>query len=514
MIVWLLACATSPYPEYWPDKSAYPVIKTVDPATLSGRTGGDVVTIEGNRLSNTTTVTVGGRNAEVVSVDEHAVQVRVPALPPGPRRLAVSLVTGRGAATQENALTIESDLEAFWSEEAASVSVLRYDCPVEAWGTYDNGEQYPFGWCGPDMGYASAEAWMGSGPQPGFSADMAGVAPLSELPPVGEVALWVATDPLHPTPPLVFNAHGTREAIAVQTERDFARDLAFAEERRELLEATYYWADSITEWTGPFATLYDEEQCWLDELTIEDGDGDMLTVDGDASGATSIDIGFGFVEDIGDDFYEDWAITASSGVRYEGGHLIGDASGPVMRYNLASGWFEAQDGFSAGDIPSAEYTVRMTDAKGTTRTVGTIEGPEAIDLWTMVPDVTLGDAVIPLSEDLVVEWTPVADTGMPVVVALELVVFDADIANPNGPTPVARLLIQADDSAGRLVVPATDLDGLPLAPNRWSSMDEQTGYWGELSLVRHQLRKTRFSGGDVVVDFIHAVNGPVTLVTE
>lgn len=514
MILWFLACATNPYPEYWPDKAAYPVIKAVEPATLVGRTGGELITIEGNKLSNTTTVTVGGRNADIVSVDEHAVQVRVPTLPAGPRRIAVSLVTGQGAATQENALAIESEWESFWSDEAASVSVLRYDCPVEAWGTYENGEQYPFGWCGPDMGYASAEAWMGAGPQPGFAADIAGVAPLSELPPLGEVALWMASDPLHPMPPLVFNAHGANETIALQADRDFGRDLSFVEERRELLEATYYWAESILQWTGPFAIVYDDEQCWLDELDIESGSGDRLTVNGDTAGATSIAIGFGFVEDVGGDDYEDWAVTASASVRDDDGQLRGAPSGPVLRYNLTSGWFESQDGFSAGDIPTAEYTIRITNARGKATAVGTVAGPEPIDLWTMVPDVTLGDAIIPLGEDLVVEWDPAAESGSPTVMALELVVFDTDVANPNGATPVARLLAQADDSAGRLVVPSTDLEGLPQAANMWSLMDEQTGYWGELTLVRHQLRKARFSDGDVVVDFIHAVNGPVAFVAE
>ena len=64
------------------------------------------MTIEGNRLSNTTTVTVGGRNAEIVSVDEHAVLIRVPPLPAGPEAVAVGVVTGSGRRPSRSLLGI------------------------------------------------------------------------------------------------------------------------------------------------------------------------------------------------------------------------------------------------------------------------------------------------------------------------------------------------------------------------------------------------------------------------
>ena len=55
------------------------------------------MTIRGRQLSNTTTVVIGGRNAEVVSVDDRAVQVRLPDLPPGPGPLPSPVVRrGRG----------------------------------------------------------------------------------------------------------------------------------------------------------------------------------------------------------------------------------------------------------------------------------------------------------------------------------------------------------------------------------------------------------------------------------
>ena len=514
MILWLLVCGANPYPEYWPNKSDYPVIKGVDPEQISSRSGGELVTIKGNRLSNTTTVTVGGRNAEIVSIDEHAVQVRVPPLPAGPNNLAVAVATGKGAVTQESALKVDTELESFWSNESVSVSVLRYDCPIEAWGTYADGEQYPFGWCGADMGYASAEAWMGAGPQPGFAAEVSGVTPLSQLPPVGQVRIFSAGERLPPAVPLVFDAHGSKESIVLETERDFARDLDFIAERQELLEATYYWADSISEWTLPFVTLYDEEQCWLGDLDVVSGGGVELNVDGDATGATALTMGFGFAEDYEDYVYEDWATTASAAVESVGESMVGGPSGVTLRYDLESGWFLPGDGFSAGDVPSAEYTVRATDAAGKSRSLGEISGPTYLDLWDTWPDLTLGDAVIAVDEDLLVEWTPAADSETPTVLAVEILVYDADVSHPNGVMEVGRLLAQADEASGQLLIPSGELSRLPLAPNRWSDMDEQQGYWADMTIARHQLRRVNGAGGDVVVDFIHAINGPVAVTPE
>jgi hypothetical protein len=489
----------------------YPVIQGVEPSEIPSRMGGDLLTIEGNKLSNTTTVTIGGRNAEIVSVDEHAVQIRVPPLSAGPQALAVGVVTGRGAVTQEAAVAVASDVEDFWADETVSVSLMRYECPIEAWGTYADGEQYPYGWCGADMGYASAEAWMGSGPQPGFAAEIAGIARLSELPPAGGVRVMTAKERVHPSAPLVFNAHGAKESISIETERDFARDLYFIEERQELLEATYYWADSITEWTAPYVTLYDDEQCWLGDLDIVSGGGNELDVDGDATGATSIAIGFGIAEDYGDSVYEDWATTSSARVQADGDLIVGEASGVELQYDTVSGWFLPSGDLAAGDLPEGEYAVRTTDAAGKGRSWGRIPGPDHLDLWATWPDLTLGDAVINADEDLLIEWTPAPPSDTPTVIAVEILVYDTDVVDPNGITMVARLVARGDDAAGELVIPAADLALLPLAPNRWSEWDEQEGYWGDMTIARHQLRRAKVQQGDAIVDFIHAINGPVTL---
>ena len=94
---------------------------------------------------------------------------------------------------------------------------------------------------------------------------------------------------------------------------------------------------------------------------------------------------------------------------------------------------------------------------------------------------------------------------------VELRVYDADIDDPNWMTELYRLVSWTDDSAGRLTLKAEDLQSLPTVANKLSRLDELIGYWAELSVVRHQLRKVEVSEGDLVVDFVHAVTSPVTL---
>jgi hypothetical protein len=511
MILWLLACGGPSYPDYWPDKFEYPQISKVSPSEIDGRIGGQILTIEGRRLSNATTVTLGGRNAEIVSVDNHAIQFRVPPLPAGPSDLAVGVVTGRGSATQEKAVEVATEVDEFSFGETVSVSMLRLDCPIEAWGTYDDGEEYPMSWCAADMGYSYAEGWMGAGPQPGFAGEISGLARLSELPPVGEVRVIGPKERNHPALPLVFNAHGEKEAIRFQTPRDFARDIDFLVERQDLLEATYYWADSITDWTLPYVTLYGDDECWLGDLDVIAGGGNELDVDGDASGATSLNMGFGIVEDYGDFVYEDWATTSSAQISADGGLVIGEPSGVEIKYDMGSGWFLAGSLFAGSDIPEAEFEVSTVDAKGQRMEHGSIPGPNYLDLWATWPDLTLGDVSIDVSEDLLVEWTPTPAADTPTIVAVEIAVYDSDVADPNGMTLVARLLAQGDDSTGQLVIPATELAKLPRAPNRWDEWDEMSGYWGDMSIVRHELRRVKMNPDVMVVDFVHVLNGPVRL---
>ena len=183
-----------------------------------------------------------------------------------------------------------------------------------------------------------------------------------------------------------------------------------------------------------------------------------------------------------------------------------------LGYDMDSGWFlpwGVAGIIGSSDLPNAEYTVELFDAKGRKRHLGTIDGPEHLDLWDTWPDLTVGYAFVSLAEDLVVNWVPASSEETPTFVVVEIAVYDTDIADPNWQTEVARLVVQGDDESGMLVVNASDLAALPLAPNRWDDWGEATGYWGDMTIARHQLRKVRVDGGDMVIDFVHAINGPV-----
>jgi len=511
---WLLACSIAPYSDYWPDRTAYPIVTSLSPDTIDGRAGGQMINIEGRQLSNTTTVIVGGRNAEIVSVDDRVVQIRLPDLPAGPDALALSVVTGNGASTMEGALSVDTPISDFVKGESVSVSLARYDCPAEAWGTYDDGEQYPYGWCGAEMGYVSADAWMGVGAQPGFAAETAAILPLSELPPFGQVRVLGPGERSPPTVPLVFGAHGAKESISIQQPRDFDRDLLVLQERTILFEETYSWTDSITDWRSPVVTLMDDEQCWLDSLDVESVDGDELTLSDDATGATQMTLGFAFEEDYGDFVYSEEARVAAASVVTEGSVIRGGPSGAQLNYDMASGWFLPNRFVGPGDLAPGEYAVSAVDARGEFQVHGYVLGMTPLNAFSTAPQLMTGYEVVDVGADLEVAWAPAAETKSPTVVAVEIAVYDMDVADPNGIALVSRLLASAADSDGRIVIPAAELARLPLAPNRWDEWDESSGYWGDMTIARHELRKVRRAEGDVVVDFIHAINGPVTIVQE
>lgn len=511
MILWLLACSVAPYQDYWPDRSAYPIIAGLDPATVDGRAGGQTVTIEGRQLSNATTVIVGGRNAEIVSIDDRALLIRLPALPAGPEDVAVSVVTGRGATTSERALTVTTPVSDFVADETVSVSLLRLDCPIEAWGVYEDGEEYPFGWCGAELGYAAAEAWMGYGPQPGFAAETQAILPLSELPPIGQVRVVGPGDRSPPPVPLVFSAHGARERVSVTTPRNFENDYAMLLDRRALIEETYSWSESITEWRGPLATLMDDEQCWIDQLSVSEVSETELIVDGDATGATNMTLGFAFDEDYGDWVYTEEAQVSHAKIQADGSVVTSDVGGVQLGYDEVSGWFLPAGFVGPGDIGPGEYTVSTTDERGVESHAGYVLGGEPMDLWDTWPDLTIGYTPIDLEADLEVSWVPAPASKTPSIVAVEIAVYDMDISDPNGTTLITRLLAQAEDGDGKLVIPAEQLDRLPSAPNRWDDLDEASGYWGDMTIARHQLKRVRRAEGDIVIDFIHAINGPVFL---
>jgi len=514
MILWMLACVADPYPAYFEDKASYPEITGLQPAVVHARTGGDMLVIEGKRLSTTRTVVIGGRNAEIVSADGRAVTVRTPALPAGASELAVSVATGNGVTTMEGMLTVEAGDDGFWDEEVASVAMARVDCPVSAWGKYIGGYWYAFDWCGPEAGWASAEGFVGTGAQPGASGEISGLSLLSQLPPVGETRLYGPGDRRSPSVPLVYGFHTRAERISVETERDFARDLAFSAQREDLFWDTYAWVGDVTDALGPTVVLYDDESCWVADASVIGGQGDTLLLDGDATGASGLWLGFRMLEDYYGQTWQSDGMTTTARVAVQTGDLVvGDASGAELSYDDWSGWFLSDDvagRFGQGEIPdSTGFAVSTTDAAGKRVDRGDVQSGDELILWS--PDLMSGDVGIKRDRDLVVSWTPGVYTEDPTFLSIEIVIFDTDVDDPSWQTEVARLVAQGDDAVGAFTFSADVLAQLPQAPNNWGDDDDFTGYWGDMTVARHTLRKVATEGGDLVVDFIHAVNGPVRL---
>jgi hypothetical protein len=159
-----------------------------------------------------------------------------------------------------------------------------------------------------------------------------------------------------------------------------------------------------------------------------------------------------------------------------------------------------------------EYTVSMSRLGETTehgRALG------MIPLQVLAPDLLSGDVPIDTTQDFTVEWTPLpaAETD-PSYLAVEIRVYDGTIDDPNWLTEVARLVARGDDLSGTLTLPAASLGDLPLAANALDSDWEFTGYWAEMTVARHTLRKVEVdatTGEHLVIDFVHAVNGSVRL---
>lgn len=512
----MMGCNLAPYPAYWPDKSRYPEISGTEPAHVKSRVGGETVVISGRHLSGTRTVVIGGRNAEIVSVDDRAVTIRMPQLPTGPSRLAISIATGAGAATKEAAIQVGDEVASWWADEVASAAVYRVDCPVEGWGYYNEGRWagtgYPLLWCGYEMGWASADGFVGAEAQPGFAGELSGLTPLAQLPEVGESRVFGPGDRRAPSVPLVHGYHTLAERIDIQSDRDFARDLAFVTAREDLLWDTYSWWQYIDWWLGPNVILFDDDTCRLAPATAIEGRGDTLLIDSDATGATGMWLGYGIEEE---GFTYDGYTGSAQVEAIASDVLVGSPSGASMAFDEWSGWFSpASVNSMLGQsevLGDSEYRVSQVDGVGKRHHRGVVNVGADLNLYAMKPDLMTGRAKIHLDRDLRVRWNPISPTDDPTILAIEIAVYDTDIVDPNWQTEVVRLVARGDDSLGELVIPAQALAGLVLAPNNWTVDDEFQGYWGDMTIARHQLRKVPSDEGDLVIDFVHAVNGPVRI---
>ena len=362
-------------------------------------------------------------------------------------------------------------------------------------------------------------AWDGIGPQPGYAGELAGVAPLSLLPPEGEVRFVGPGDRPQPSVPYLYDVHATGERWALSTPRDFAADLVAVEEAIARVDATYYWAPYVSGYVAPLAFFYDDEQCFSDEVVITSGSGDTLEVASPPAG-DGVWIGYAVKEavyDTGDTADTSGFELTSVGVatahieEIAGTSVVGMPSGVTLSYDEFSGYFlDAGVGATLGsaELPNnAVFDLAYTRMEQT-EDLGTVASGAA--LVVTKPDLLDGQRLINVEKDFTVRWLP--GDG---VVSIDIVVYDYDIDDPNWYTEVARLVVRADDSAGEFVIPATDLDELPLADNAFDANYDQVGLWAEMTIARHTLRPVALADGEnLVIDFLHAANGPVKLVTR
>jgi len=517
MAVLLAGCGTAPYPDYWEDAGTGPTVNGVTPNRVDDVFGGQQIVISGTDLDTARTVVIGSRNAAIVEATATQVTVEVPPFVPGGGTVDVAVVTDDGAARLEEAFTYAFPDAEWLADEVASVTLARLECPVEISG-FDPAEVRLF-WCGLEMGEAWASGWIGDGPQSGMAGDLSGQVPVSTLPPPGQVRVLGPADLPPLERPQAYGARSGDESIAITTEQRFGRHLDFLEERMALAESTYSYWSYVTEVTGPIAAQFDADACWLGDAEVVSGEGEslVLATDGDPE-ADGIWLGFTVLEDFGDgETYLTEAYTGTALITtLDGTEITSARTGAVLAYDDYSGGFEGTGvGGTIGLsdlLPEVEYTV-STSRLGETTERGRALG--MIPLVVLAPDLFSGDVPIDTTEDFTLQWTPPpADEIDPSYLGIEIRVYDGSIDDPNWLTEVARLVARADDLTGTFTLPASELSKLPLAPNALDVDWEFTGYWAEMTVARHTLRKVDMEtpyGGDLVIDFVHAVNGSVRL---
>ena len=498
----LIGCGRAPYADYWADEDAFPTIESLEPATLESRNGGDQVQINGARLSDTKTVVIGGRNAIILATGKDFVTVEVPQLGAGPRAVEVALVTTDGQVRLEEGLSY-LDQSPLVADERTSVALWVVDCPAEAWGLDPADVLVPVEFCGSALGRAGATGLVTPGTQSGYAGDLAGIVPISSLPPVGDFRVIGPGESDGFAPPLLYAPVPGGDRISITTPRSFGRDVDAAEEQIETL-ATFH--SQAAQWAteSPIVRLFDDEVCGLEDLAVIGADGPSLSVDGDASFAVGLWIGAatGSLEGF---------VSTSRLSAAEGGSLLGLTSGVDLDYSLFEGAYlpvTAAGLVGTADLPSdVTYQIRTTHlGAGVGR--GAVSGVEGLQV--LEPQVFSGAVVVDKASDLVIRWTPGSDADA--VLGIALRVWDADVDAPIGETQqVTRLLARADDASGELIVPSNQLFWLPAAPNRVDGDGHRTGLWATLTIARHALRSVPLDEGDLIMNFTHAAELPVVL---
>ncbi|HJN76694.1 MAG TPA: IPT/TIG domain-containing protein [Myxococcota bacterium] len=515
----LLACGTSPYEDYW--TGAGPTLSAVSPQAIEGLVGGQEVVLSGTGLSTARTVVIGQRNAEILSATEGDVTVVVPQQV-GPGAKDVVVVTDEGYARASDSLVVEGPALAAQENEAVSLSLYRIDCPIDV-GYYmgfldsaDSAFGYPYGsdlyWCGLEAGYVDAYGQISLGANVGFAGELAYVGSLWSLPAAGETHFRGPSDRPVPTIPFVYGPVAPDETIAVTTPRDWQRDLDVQAAMAADIEENYYWYDeSHSEHGGPEAWFFGDDECYIDAVDVSSGSGDTLTL-ASAGPAGATGMWLGFVESEGDGAYTEELVTASARISVNGTSVIGEPSGAVMVYDDWSGFLLADaPGYYMGrsDLPpGVDYTVTRSRL-GLSEELGEVPGIDEL-VVTFPPNLMSGALDIPLDSEFRVDW----EAGSGDAIVIEFIVYDTGIDDPNYMTEVARLTAHAVDADGSFVFSPEVLGQLPEARQEVTEDYDLTGYWGELTVTRHQLTAVSSSDGDIVIDMVHAVNAPVGLISS
>ena len=513
MFLFLFSCSTDTFPDYWPDASKHPSITSISPEAVSGMLGGQTIRIEGSLLGSTKTVVIGDRNAEIISTDGSFIEVVVPANTAGGGAVDVVLATEDGMARLVEGFIYNSLGSDWWRNENASVVASRLECPVEAWALAPGDEWTSLLWCGFEMGYSWGNAVIGKERQAGFAGDLSGFHPLSALPSEGESAFWGIDDEKPLALPSRYSPFLIDDNITLQTTRDFEDDLDFVYYRMDQLEEYYTWWDYVTA-LYPVVAFYDDESCWLGEASVEGVTSKELIVDSAVAGATGILVGYEVEEDYEGEPYYSQGFTTSAEISIDGDTLTSHHSGLTIAYDDYSGQFfsegvNEQNGVQ--DIPfRSNFTVR-TSLVGEDVVLGAVQSMAELNITA--PDIISGLSQMDQAFSFDITWTPISSAPPSVVVA-EIRIYDFGVDNPNGWHEVARLVRSANPSDGEISFEPIDLLKLPITPNRVDDDYDLVGYWGELTVSHHQLRKISNGEGEMVIDFIHAIQAPIDVINS
>jgi hypothetical protein len=507
----LVGCDRNPYDLYWPDDTTAPALVEVSPGSVDTLLPGGTLTLSGSKLAGAQAVIVGGRNATVVSASATEVVVDLPAGPAGGGVVDVVVVTEGGYARLEDAFAWRPPGSESWADEAASATVRRLDYAPDYWCSDVVTQGGIDRWtCGIDLTLVDGQAFYGPTGQPGLAAELAGVGRLADLPPAGEVALLGPGEGAAAAPQ-VYGVHTNREAIGLTVARDLERDLAILDDLTGDVDALYPWSDAITGYDGPVVDLYDDWGCWLGTAEVLSADGDVLEVAGDTRGAAGVALQTIGVEEYEAEVYDNTILGGTARVaRQADGSLVADESGLLLGYDDWSGTYLPVNPVGWGgraDLPAGEtydLWMRGTDGRadlGSVAPVGVL-----VDITPDPRAEPTHDRIAPLD----LSWAVEGDaTG---IVVAEITVYAPEVDAPEGWFVAHRLLAWADAEAGALSLPADALQALPPSLADVDDNGDPIGYHAYLSLTRHGLVAAGMpGGGDLVVDVVHSVEGPIIL---